>query len=568
MSDYSHLRSNLAVGSSRWAVRRAQWRALGISDEDLSKPKIGIVNTSSDLAICFSHLDGIVGPLKQAIRSAGGLPFEVRTAAPSDFITSAGKDGRYILPSRDLIVNDIEVAVEGAQLDGMVCLASCDKTVPGQLMAAARLNIPSIIVACGYQPSGTYRGEHMDIEEVFLQAGHLNSGRITLAELTEMTETAILGPGVCAGIGTANSMHIVCEALGMALPGTTPVLANSDSMWSAIDRAGSRIIEMVSEGLRPRDILTLGAFRNAAIAILALSGSINTIKHLQAIAIEAQLDVDILGLFESLADTVPLIAAIRPNGNDNIEDLEAAGGAQAVMKQLSSLLDLDAINVEGKTVGEVISSAEVVNPEVIRSMLEPFAMRPSIVVLRGSLAPDGAVLKLPVLEDRPTYFSGPARIYHSRDSAVAAIERGEVKRGEVLVLNGIGLRGGPGMGMASAVVFALDGAGLGEDVALITDGQLSGLVNRGLVVGEIAPEAAAGGPLGLVQNGDVVTIDLNNRRVDLDVAPEILRSRVYAQDGPIQSSERGWLKVYEQLVTPLSEGATLGGTTKNSAPRN
>ncbi len=235
----AELRSNLAVGSSRWATRRAQWRALGISDEDMVKPKIAIVNSSSDLAICFAHLDGIVGPLKEAIRQACGLPFEVRTAAPSDFITSAGRDGKYILPTRDLIAADIEVAVEGTQLDGMVCLASCDKTAPGQLMAAARLDIPTLIVPCGYQPCGVYRGEHMDIEEVFLKAGHLSTGEITLDELTEMSENAITGPGVCAGMGTANSMHITCEVLGMALPGTTPVLAGSPAMWDAVRQAGA-----------------------------------------------------------------------------------------------------------------------------------------------------------------------------------------------------------------------------------------------------------------------------------------------------------------------------------------
>ena len=250
------LRSNLAVGSSRWAVRRAQWRALGLTDEEMTRPKIAIVNSSSNLAICFSHLDAIVDPLKEAIRAAGGVPFEVRTAAPSDFITSAGRDGRYILPSRDLIVNDIEVAVEGAQLDGMVCLASCDKTAPGQLMAAARLDIPTIIVGCGYQPCGRFRGEHVDIEEVFLAAGHVAAGSLSLADLTEMSENAIRGPGVCAGMGTANSMHIACEALGMALPGSTPVLANSPKMWQDVRRAGERIVGMVEEGLRPSEILT------------------------------------------------------------------------------------------------------------------------------------------------------------------------------------------------------------------------------------------------------------------------------------------------------------------------
>ncbi len=275
------LRSNFEPGTSRWATRRAQWRALGLTDEDMVKPKIAIVNSSSQLAICFSHLDEIARRARRAVQRAGGVAFEVRTAAPSDFITSAGHRGGYILSARDLITNDIEVAVEGALLDGMLCLASCDKTAPGQLMAAARLNIPSVIVACGYQPSGTYRGRHCDIEDVFLAAGHVANGRLTVAELTEMSEQAVLGPGVCAGLGTANTMHLACEALGMALPGTTPVRANSEPMWRAVEQAARRVVEMTAEDLRPRDILTPGAFANAVTTSLAVSGSINSVMHLQ-----------------------------------------------------------------------------------------------------------------------------------------------------------------------------------------------------------------------------------------------------------------------------------------------
>src|SRR6516162_4448922 len=271
-----NLRSNYEVGTSRWAVRRAQWLALGLSDADLLKPKIAIVNTSSQLAICFSHLDEIARQVKRGIDAAGGVGFEVRTAAPSDFIHSAGHRGGYILSARDLITNDIEMQVEGALLDGMICLASCDKTAPGQLMAAARLNIPSVIVACGYQPSGSYRGRHCDIEDVYLAAGHVASGKLTVAELTEMSEHAVLGPGVCAGMGTANTMHLACEALGMALPGTTPVRANSEPMWRAVEQAARRVVAMTAADLRPRDILTQDAFANAVMTVLSVSGSINS----------------------------------------------------------------------------------------------------------------------------------------------------------------------------------------------------------------------------------------------------------------------------------------------------
>jgi len=553
------LRSNLPVGSSRWATRRAQWLSLGISDEDMLKPKIAIVNSSSDLASCFAHLDGIVGPLKQAIREAGGLAFEIRTAAPSDFITATGKDGRYILPTRDLIAADIEVAVEGAQLDGMICLASCDKTVPGQLMAAARLNIPTLIVPCGYQPCGIYRGEHMDIEEVFLKAGHMAAGEITLEELTEMSENAIKGPGVCAGMGTANSMHISCEALGMTLPGTTPVRANSPEMWDAIRRAGERIVSLITENLRPRDVLTADAFANAVTVMLALSGSINTMKHLKAVAVEAECDVDIWQLYETLAPKVPLVAAVRPNGSQLIEDLEQAGGTQAVMKQLAGLLRPDTPTVDGRTAGEIYNSAVVRDEEVIRPADRPFANHPTIVVLRGSLAPEGAVLKLAVEDTRPRRFSGPARIYGSRDAALDGLRAGEIQPGEVILLAGIGLRGGPGMGLTSAFIFALNGAGLGDKCAVVTDGQMSGLVNKGLVVGEVAPEAATGGPLGLVRNGDIVTIDLDRQVIDLEVPDDEIERRRAAFTAPAPSGDNGWLGVYERTVGRLSDGATLRG---------
>src|ERR1700751_248318 len=258
-----NLRSNYEPGTSRWATRRAQWLALGLSDADMLKPKIAIVNTSSQLAICFSHLDEIAPRTKRAIEAAGGIGFEVRTAAPSDFIHSAGHRGGYILSARDLITNDIEVQVEGAQLDGMICLASCDKTAPGQPMAAARLNIPTIIVACGYQASGSYRGRHCDIEDVFLAAGHVASGRLDASELTEMSENAVLGPGVCAGMGTANTMHLASEALGMAVPGSTPARANGDRMWRAVEEGAKRILALVEANIRPRAVLTPAAFRNA-----------------------------------------------------------------------------------------------------------------------------------------------------------------------------------------------------------------------------------------------------------------------------------------------------------------
>jgi dihydroxy-acid dehydratase len=566
------LRSNFEPGTSRWATRRAQWLALGLTDEDMVKPKIAIVNSSSQLAICFSHLDEIARRAKRAIEQAGGVAFEVRTAAPSDFITSAGHRGGYILSARDLITNDIEVAVEGALLDGMLCLASCDKTAPGQLMAAARLNIPSIIVACGYQPSGSYRGRHCDIEDVFLAAGHVANGAVSVAELTEMSDNAVLGPGVCAGLGTANTMHLASEALGMALPGSTPVRANSEPMWRAVEQAGARIVAMVAEDLRPRDILTPAAFGNAVTAILSVSGSINSVKHLQAVAAEAECGADVYRLFETLADRVPLLAAIRPNGEIPIEAFEDAGGTRAVLKQLEPLLDADALTVTGRTVADNLAGVTVADPEVIRPPDRALGHRPTIVLIRGSLAPDGGIVKLAVADDRRLDFAGPAVVYDSPASALEAVRGGQVRPGQVVVLRGQGPTGSPGMGMASQLVFALDGAGLTSLVAVVTDGQLSGLVNKGIVVGEVSPEAARGGPLALVRDGDVIRIDVPGRTADLDVpAAELDRRRAAPVTADPAGSdprppERGWLSIYQRLVRPLPEGAVLGPGRQEPAP--
>jgi len=551
------LRSNLEEGTSRWATRRAQWRALGLTDADMIKPKIAIVNSSSALAICFSHLDEIARQAKRAIERAGGIAFEVRTAAPSDFITSAGHRGGYILSARDLIASDIEVAVEGALLDGMLCLASCDKTAPGQLMAAARLNIPTIIVACGYQPSGSYGGRHCDIEDVFAAAGHVANGQLDPAELTAMSENAILGPGVCPGVGTANTMHMACEALGMALPGSTPVRANSTPMWAAVEQAAERIVAMVGENLRPRDILTPPAFANAVMTVLSVSGSINSVKHLQAVAAEAESDVDVYGLFERLADEVPLLTAIRPNGERPVEDLEDAGGARAVMKQLEGMLHTGALTVTGGTLGQNLAGVTIADGEIIRPVGRALGRRPTIVLIRGSLAPAGGIVKLAVADDRHLEFTGPAAVYDSPAAALEAVRAGAVHAGDVVVLRGQGPTGSPGMGMASQLVFAVDGAGLTGKVALVTDGQLSGLVNRGIVVGEVSPEAAAGGPLALVRPGDQIRIDVLGRVADLDVGPDELDRRRATLAPPPPSGEKGWLSIYQRLVRPLPEGAVL-----------
>lgn len=536
------MRSDLPVGSPRWATRRAQWLALGLTDEDMAKPKIAVVNSSSSLAPCFSHLDPIAAAVKESIAAAGGLAFEIRTVAPTDFIMSRGGAGGYVLSSRDLVAADIEAVVEGAQLDGMVCLASCDKTTPGQLMAAARLDVPTLVLACGYQS----HGPGVDIEEVFLRAGEVASGGITVDGLCDLSARAITGPGVCTGMGTANSMHIVAEALGMTLPATTPVRANSEPMWRAVGESGPAIVAAVLAGRRPREILTPAAFANAVAVVLAVSGSINTVKHLQAVAREAGLDLDVYGLFESLANTVRPLTAVRPNGSDSIEEFEDAGGALAVLKQLGSVVDGTATTVTGASMAERVADA-VADNRVIQPLSDPRGDHPTIVVIRGSLAPESAIVKLSVTEQRATGFDGVARVFEDAAAAVAGIEAGEVRPGEVLVLRGLGPVGTPGMGMASQTVFALAGAGLSEQVAVVTDGQLSGLVNKGIVVGEVRPEAALPGPLGLVRDGDRIAIDLTARRVDLLVDADELAGRAPV-GRTVHPGPNGWLNVYAHIA--------------------
>jgi dihydroxy-acid dehydratase len=552
------LRSNFPIDSALAVVRRAEWAALGIPGTELDKPKIAIVNSSSDLAACFAHLDGIVPVLKRELRALGVLPFEVRTAAPSDFITSAGRGGRYILPTRDLMVNDIEVVVDGAQLDGMICLSSCDKTTPAHLMAAGRLDIPTVIVPCGYQSNGRYEDGTFDIEDVFLHSSHhaIGSGAADAQRDVEaMADGAIRGPGVCAGLATANSMHMVAEALGMAVPGSAPVRANSERMWASVRRAAAAMAGLVERGLRPRRIITNESISNAVRLMLAVGGSINTIKHLQAIALESGLDIDVWGAFRELARTTPVLASVRPNGPHLTEQFEDAGGAAVVLKELMPILNGEQLTITDRTLAENAEEAAAADGTVIRPFADPVTRDPSILVVRGSLC-DSAVVKRPIPDPGPRRFRGPARVFHSREEGVEAIRRGEVKPGDVPIIRGIGLGGGPGMGMTSAFIFALEGAGLDGKVAFVTDGQLSGLVNTGIVVGEVSPEAAAGGPLGLVRDGDLIDIDLAAGTVDLLVDKQTLDARP-PFEMPHQNETSGYLEQYRATVQPLACGAVL-----------
>jgi dihydroxy-acid dehydratase len=358
-------------------------------------------------------------------------------------------------------------------------------------------------------------------------------------------------------MGTANSMHVVCEALGMTFPGSAPVAALSSKMMANARRAGEHIVRMILDDVKPRDIITAGAVRNAVQMVLSLSGSINCVKHLQAIATEAGLDVDVYALFAEYSDKTPLLAAIRPTGHGLIEEFEAAGGALAVLKRLEQSVDHDMRFVSGERLGDVLATVTVHDDRVIRTVDDPVSRRPSIVIVRGSLLPGGGIVRLGGAGERTLAFRGPANIFHSRDEALAGIQEGKVKPGDVVVLRGLGVIGGPGMAMTSAVVFALDGAGLINQVAMITEGQLSGLVNDGLVVGEASPEAAAGGPMAYIERGDTISIDVTRKTVDLEVADDVLAERHKTPRVFGAQNERGWLGVYQRTVSPVHEGAVL-----------
>ena len=549
------LRSNFERGSTRWAVRRSQWCAMGMSEEDFTKPKIAVVNSSSTLSVCYIHLDEISREVQNSIKQNGGLPFEIRTAAPSDFITSAGKKARYLLPSRDLIVNDIEVMVEGACLDGMVLLSSCDKTTPAHLMAAARLNIPSIVVPCGYQLGGNCGGRDVDIEEVYKAVGTVSTGSMTVDDLESWTKVAIQGPGVCAGLATANSMHMMAEALGMAAAGTTPIRAGSEKLVDAARKSGGSIMNLIEKALTPRKIITASAVRNAIRVAIAIGASVNVVRHLAAIATEAELDIDVVGLFESLGVDVPQITQIKPNGPDRIEDLEAAGGTRAVQARLRERLELNTVTVSGRSLGAVLDDPIEIDEEVIRTVDRPFRQEPGLVILRGNLAPDGAIMKISAIPDALREFEGPARVFEDEDVALRELGKGEIHPGDVVVLRMMGPVGGPGTVFACSMMAALVGAGLGDRVAVVTDGELSGL-NRGITVGQVMPEAACGGPLAVIREGDTIRIDVSARRIDLKISD--LEERLKNWSSPHRELRPGWLAIYSEIVQPIQKGAVLG----------
>jgi len=543
------------VGLER-APHRALLRSLGLKDEDLNRPFVAVVNSYSEIVPGHRHLSILAERVKDGVRSAGGVPFEVNTIAICDGIAMGHEGMRFSLPSRDLIADSIELVVDAHRFDGMVMLTNCDKITPGMLMAAARLDIPTVVVTGGPMASGVWRGRRVGVQSMFEAVGELKSGRITEQELHELEMVACPGPGSCNALFTANTMACLTEAMGMSLPGTATSLATSSKKLSISAEAGRKVVELIFEGVTARRVMTESALRNAICVDLSLGGSTNAILHLQAIASELEVDLPI-DVFEELGRRVPQLCTIAPGGPHTMEDLERAGGIQALMKELSSLLDLDALTVTGRTVGENISNASVDDRGVIRNFSEPIRETSGIAVLRGTLAPRGSVIKTAGLTQSVMHFIGPTKVFDSEEDAMHAVIKGSIGPGDVVVIRNEGPKGGPGMREMLSVTATISGMGLGEMVALVTDGRFSG-ATRGICIGHVSPEAAEGGPIALVEEGDYIEIDIAQRRLDLKVDPRTLEKRRESWI-PVRKKLRGYLRRYASQVTSAAAGAVLGG---------
>jgi len=449
----------------------------------------------------------------------------------------------------------------------MILLSSCDKTTPGHLMAAARLNIPSVIVVCGYQEAGCLQGEKVDIDDVYEKVGAVTVGKMTTNELGQIADVAIVGPGVCAGLGTANSMHMVAEALGMTVAGAAPVRANSEKMLRNATQSVINLMQLIKNDIKPRDVITFGSIKNALTLAVAVGTSVNVIRHITAVSVEAGLEIDVIGLLEELGTKVPLLAQIRPNGKATVPQLEAAGGAHAALGELRDYLDTDVMTVSGDTLLKQLENVGTKDSSILTKIDSPISTSGGLRVLRGSLAPDGAILKSAALKDPSRKFIGQAKVFSNEASALASVKSGSIQPGDVLVLRGMGPRGGPGTVFAAGLVAALVGAELSDHVAVVTDGELSGL-NSGLTIGQVMPEAADGGPLAIVYDEDRISIDLTTNQIDLLVSEEDIAELINKLDRtPAWESATGLLRLYGANVGPLNRGAVLGDVL-NKSPKN
>ena len=555
------MRSDSAKKGIERAPHRSLLKALGLTDREIAAPLIGVVNSANGIIPGHVHLDRIVDAVKAGVRSAGGTPIVFPTIGVCDGIAMGHAGMKYSLASRELIADSIEVMVMAHAFDALVMVPNCDKVVPGMLMAAARLDIPTIFVSGGPMLAGKIPGKgSVSLSNVFEAVGSVTAGKMGEEELKYYEDNACPTCGSCSGMFTANSMNCLTEVLGMGLPGNGTIPA----VYAARDRlakeAGFAIMDLLEKDIRPSDIMTERAFDNALAVDMALGCSTNSMLHLPAIAHEAGVLLNIEKANEVSAKT-PNLCHLSPAGHHHIEDLYAAGGVSAVMKELSrkNLIHTDLLTVTGKSVGENIAWAENLDPEVIRPVDRPWSMTGGIAVLKGNLAPEGAVVKRSAVAPEMMIHSGPARVFESEESVIKAILGGEIRKGDVIVIRYEGPKGGPGMREMLSPTSAIAGMGLDKDVALLTDGRFSG-ATRGASIGHISPEAAEGGPIAFVVEGDMISIDIEKGTLDLDIDDEEMARRRAAWVAPVPKERSGYLARYASMVTSASTGAVLKKT--------
>jgi len=537
---------------------RALLRACGLSDEDFDKPLIGIANSYIDIIPGHVHLREFVQPIKEEVRKAGGVPIEFNVIGVDDGIAMGHYGMHYSLPSRELIADSIETVVEAHQLDALICIPNCDKIVPGMLMAAARLNIPTIFISGGPMLAGEANGKKVDLISVFEGIGQLKAGNITEKELKLIEEQACPTCGSCSGMFTANSMNCITEVLGLGLPGNGTIPAVDPRRELLARQVARQIMELLRKNIRPRDILTVEAFDNAFAVDIAMGGSSNTILHLLAIAREAGIEYDLARINE-ISKRTPNICKISPASQYHIQDLDNVGGIPAILKELirgGYLPHPDKLTVSLKTLRDIAQEAPEADGEVIRRIEDPYSKEGGIAILFGNLAPEGAVVKTAGVDPKMLVFKGKAICFNSEEEAIDGILGGKVKPGHVVVIRYEGPKGGPGMREMLSPTSAIMGMGLGDKVALITDGRFSG-GTRGACIGHISPEAASGGPIGIVQDGDEILIDIPNRKLELLISEEEFKRRM-ENFKPIQKEVKSpWLRRYMKFVTSASKGAVL-----------
>jgi len=553
------MRSDSVKKGIERAPHRALLRALGVSQEDFTKPFIGVVNSFNEIVPGHIHLETIAQAVKEGVRSGGGVPFEVNTIAVCDGIAMNHAGMKYSLPSRELIADSVEILVEAHAFDALVFIPNCDKVVPGMLMAAARLNIPAIFVSGGPMLAGRLNKDgqsvSVDVNSVFLAVGKVAKGGMTEAELDELEAVACPGCGSCSGMFTANTMNCLTEALGMALPGNGTIPAVDARRVSLACETGQQVMSVLSQNLLPRDIITKDSIYNAFAVDMALGGSTNSVLHLMAIAHEAGVDFP-LSLVNEISQRIPHISKISPASDYHIEDLDLAGGIPAVMQEISALLNSEARTVSAKSLAATIKGAKVKNREIIRSVSAPHSPTGGLAILFGNLAPDGGVVKSAAVAPEMLVHQGPARVFDDEETATTAIMEKRIKPGEVVVIRYEGPKGGPGMREMLTPTSLLSGMGMDKEVALITDGRFSG-ATRGAAIGHVSPEAASGGPVATVQDGDIIEIDIPARKLEIKIDEAEMKRRVAQLPRFEPKVKEGYLKRYAEKVSSASSGAVF-----------